>query len=60
MTNAKAKDELLRDAEQTLYAALRWAETADLHAPIALKRRDQERIERARINLEAIRELVAE
>ena len=60
MTNQSTLDALIRDAEQTLRAALRWAGTADPHAPLALKARDQERVERARINLEALRELEAE
>ena len=59
MTDQATLDRLIADAEADLQAALRWAATADLHAPLALKVRDQERIERTRIELEALRELQA-
>ena len=59
MTDQATLDRLIADAEADLQGALRWAATADRHAPLALKVRDQERIERARIELEALRELQA-
>ena len=59
MTDQATLDRLIADAEADLQAALRWSAAADRHAPLALKVRDQERIERARIELEALRELQA-
>jgi len=70
MTDQTTLDRLIADAEADLTAAHRWAATTDLHAPVAVKAKDQQRIrrarierariERARIELEALRELVAE
>lgn len=60
MTDATTLQTLIEDAEAELRSAIRWAATADLHAPLALKVKDQERIERARTELDALRELVAE
>ena len=60
MTDQATLDRLITDAEADLQAALRWAATTDLHAPLVVKVRDQARIERARIELEALRELEPE
>lgn len=60
MTDATTLRTLIADAEAELRAATRWAATADLHAPLAMKVKDQERIERARIELEAMRQLEPE
>ncbi|MFV2062330.1 MAG: hypothetical protein ACC726_02310 [Chloroflexota bacterium] len=60
MTDATTLQTLIADAEAGVQAAIRWAATTDLQAPLALKARDQERIERARIELEARRRLEPE
>jgi hypothetical protein len=60
MTDQATLDRLIADAEAELFAAIRWAGTAEQSAPLALKVRDQERIRRAEAELEALRELVAE
>lgn len=60
MTDQATLDRLIAEAEADLEAAGRWAATADPHAPLALKVKDQERIEHARIELDARRELVSE
>jgi len=60
MTDATTLQTLIADAEAGLQAAIRWAATADLQAPLALKVKDQERIERARIELDALRQLEPE
>lgn len=59
-TDQVTLDRLVAEAEAHLEAARRWAATVDLHAPLAVKLNDQARMERARIELEALRELVAE
>jgi hypothetical protein len=60
MTDQATLDAMIADAEADLRAALRWAATTDLHAPHAVKVKDQARIERARIELEALRQLEPE
>ena len=60
MTDQATLDAMIADAEAEYQAALGWAATAALHAPLALKVKDQERIERARIELDALRELEPE
>ena len=60
MTDATTLQTLIAEAEDDLQGAIRWAATADLHAPLALKVRDQERIDRARIELEELRQLEPE
>ena len=60
MTDQATLDRLIADAEAELRAATRWAATADLHASLAMKVKDQERIERARIELDALRLLEPE
>lgn len=60
MTDQATLDRFIAEAEAELQAAIRWAATADLHAPLAMKVKDQARIERARIELEALRELEPE
>lgn len=60
MTDATTLQTLIADAEAELNAAIRWAATADLHAPLAMKVKDQERVERARIELESLRQLEPE
>jgi len=60
MTDQATLDTLITEAEADLRAAIRWAETTDLHAPLALKVRDRERIERAEIELEDLRQLEPE
>jgi hypothetical protein len=60
MTDATTLQALIADAEAGLQAAYRWAATADLHAPLAMKVKDQERVERARIELEGLRGLEPE
>jgi hypothetical protein len=60
MTDQSTLERLLSDAEAELRAATRWAATADHHAPLAIKVKDQARIERARIELDALRDLEPE
>ena len=60
MTDQMTLQALIADAESDLQAAIRWAATTDLQAPLALKVKDQERIERARIDLDALRQLEPE
>jgi hypothetical protein len=60
MTDMRTLVSLISEAEADLAAAIRWAETADLRAPLAMKVKDQERVERARIELEALRQLEPE
>ena len=60
MTDTRTLSSLISEAEADLAAAIRWATTTDLHASLAMKVKDQERIERARVELEALRELESE
>ncbi len=60
MTDATTLQSLIGEAEDELKAASRWAATADRHAPLAMKVKDQERIDLARIELDALRHLEPE
>jgi hypothetical protein len=60
MTDATTLQSLIANAEADLKTATRFAATADLHAPLAMKVKDQERIDLARIELDALRELEPE
>jgi hypothetical protein len=60
MTDQATLHALITDAEVELQGAIRWAATTDLHAPLAMKVKDQERIDLARIELDALRELEPE
>lgn len=60
MTDQTTLDRLIAAAERTLDAAIRRANTLHPSAPLADKVADRQRIQRAQVELDALRELVAE
>ncbi len=60
MTDQASLDRLIADAQRELDAAIRWAATAMPESPLAMKVRDRERIRHAEIELDALRDPVAE